>query len=63
MSTFCTGSALTDTCKATGVSVSAVYFTAYFFYGQFLFVTMFLAIILEAFAVEEFMEQVCAEKQ
>jgi hypothetical protein len=57
MSIFCTGTSLNAKCDPVYKGISAAYFTSYWFYGQFLFVTMFLAIILEAFAVEEFMEQ------
>lgn len=61
MSTFCKGGVLGQDCDVTLVAASALYFTIYFFYGQFIFITMFLAIVLDAFAVEEFMEQAVRE--
>ena len=44
-------------CSNPRVVLAALYFIIYFFYGQYIFITMFLAIVLDAFAVEEFMEQ------
>jgi len=61
MSIFCTGDLPTDTCDNFYVVVTALFYMGWFFYGQFLFITMFLAIILEAFTVEEFMTQAVAE--
>ena len=61
MSTFCKGTALDSECDGVYVALSAVYWITYWFYGQFLFITMFLAIILEAFAVEEFMQTAVRE--
>ena len=58
MSTFCTGTGSTDTCDNVYLVFAALFYTSWFFYGQFLFITMFLAIILEAFAIEEFMDAV-----
>ena len=37
------------------IAMAAMYYTFYFFYGHFIFITMFLAIVLEAFSVQEFM--------
>ena len=55
MAVFCDGEGVTDVCDNFYVTLAALYYMFCFFYGQFLFITMFLAIILEAFAVEEFM--------
>ena len=44
-------------CSYWRVVLAALYFIVYFCYGQYIFITMFLAIVLDAFAVEEFMEQ------
>ena len=57
MSIFCTGGSLTDECDSLFTGLASSFFVVYWFYGQFIFITMFLTIILEAFAVEEFMEQ------
>ena len=43
------------------VVFTALFYMAWFFYGSFLFLTMFLAIILDAFSVEEFMESAKAD--
>ncbi len=45
-----------DTCSFK-VSTAFLFYFIYWFYGQIMFITMFLTIILDAFAVEEFMEQ------
>jgi len=37
------------------VAMAAMYYIAYFFYGHFIFITMFLAVVLEAFSVQDFM--------
>jgi hypothetical protein len=58
MYTFCKSveSGGDGSCDDFYVLVAALFYILWFFYGQFLFLTMFLAIILEAFAVDEFME-------
>jgi len=58
MYTFCRSveSGGDGTCHDFYVVFTALFYILWFFYGQFLFLTMFLAIILEAFAVDEFME-------
>jgi hypothetical protein len=62
MAVFCTGEGIDATCDDYfGVMIASFIYVFWFFYAQFLFLTMFLAIILEAFAVEEFME--AAEKE
>jgi len=61
MAIFCVGGGLLDVCDNFYVTMAALFYMAWFFYGQFLFITMFLAIILEAFAVEEFMTAAQAE--
>ena len=63
MSKQCTGVEVDDKCDNFRVVMTALYYMIWYFYGQFLFVTMFLAIILEAFAVEEFMSKVEAEDE
>lgn len=55
MNTFCSGDKVDDFCDNFYVTVTAVFYMLWYFYGQFLFITMFLAIVLEAFSVEEFM--------
>ena len=57
MATFCTTqSDSRNVCDNFYLTLTALFYMLWFFYGQFLFVTMFLAIILEAFAIEEFMD-------
>jgi hypothetical protein len=51
MSQFCRE----DVCDNFYITVTAFFYMSWYFYGQFLFITMFLAIILDSFAVEEFM--------
>ena len=55
MSTFCAHGE-NDDCDYVYTILTALFYMIWFFYGQFLFITMFLAIILEAFAVSEFMD-------
>ena len=55
MSVFCPSSS-PETCDKGYSSMAAFYYIIYFFYGQFIFITMFLAVILESFAVQEFMD-------
>ena len=55
MFTFCSGDKVQDSCDNFYVTITAFFYMVWYFYGQFLFITMFLAIILEAFSVEEFM--------
>ena len=59
MNTFCPG----GTCEYLFVLFTALFYMIWFFYGNFLFLTMFLAIILDAFSVDEFMEQAKAEDE
>ena len=63
MATFCTGDQSEDTCDNVYVVLTALFYMIWFFYGGFLFLTMFLAIILEAFSVEEFMEKAETEDE
>eukprot|EP00802_Teleaulax_amphioxeia_P000493 Tamp_00493.p1 GENE.Tamp_00493~~Tamp_00493.p1 ORF type:complete len:2407 (+),score=357.69 Tamp_00493:375-7223(+) len=52
----------TEDCDPIYASVAALYYIAYFFYGQYMFITMFLAVILESFSVHEFMSTESAEE-
>ena len=42
-------------CDMVYLAMAALYYILYFLYGNYVFVTMFLAVILESFAVSEFM--------
>ena len=55
MATFCDGDQVGDYCDYPKVTLVAFFYILWFCYGQYLFINMFLAIILEAFSVDEFM--------
>jgi hypothetical protein len=61
MSMFCAVPGAED-CDQLYSAVAAIFYITYLFYGQYVFITMFLAVILESFTVTEFMSTGPAEQ-